>query len=177
MRNSVLLAGAMALGLALGAPQASATTTYIYTGAAFDGFYQWSGANSVTGSVTLLSPLGANLILANVTPVSFSFTEGTFTVDDSNAVSLTRFVFSTDALGNITDWSNFYTLDRQHYIQSTGPRSQGDGVLSGGSQAYNATAGAWSSPSVPEPATWTMMLIGFGALGAMLRRRSTGLAA
>jgi hypothetical protein len=26
-------------------------------------------------------------------------------------------------------------------------------------------------PGVPEPATWAMMLIGFGAMGTMLRRR------
>jgi hypothetical protein len=26
-------------------------------------------------------------------------------------------------------------------------------------------------PAVPEPATWAMMLLGFGALGGMLRRR------
>jgi hypothetical protein len=30
-----------------------------------------------------------------------------------------------------------------------------------------ATAGA-----VPEPATWAMMLVGFGALGMVMRRRS-----
>jgi hypothetical protein len=27
------------------------------------------------------------------------------------------------------------------------------------------------SPAVPEPATWAMMLLGFGAAGFMLRRR------
>lgn len=30
--------------------------------------------------------------------------------------------------------------------------------------------------AVPEPATWAMMIIGFGAAGAMLRRRRTALA-
>ena len=30
---------------------------------------------------------------------------------------------------------------------------------------------ASKGPAVPEPATWTMMILGFGAAGAMLRRR------
>ncbi len=29
----------------------------------------------------------------------------------------------------------------------------------------------WPIPGVPEPSTWAMMLLGFGGLGAMLRRR------
>jgi len=31
-------------------------------------------------------------------------------------------------------------------------------------------------PGVPEPATWTMKIVGFGAAGAMLRRRRTAVA-
>ena len=34
-----------------------------------------------------------------------------------------------------------------------------------------AAAGSLTISAVPEPATWAMMLIGFGAMGASLRRR------
>jgi PEP-CTERM motif len=41
------------------------------------------------------------------------------------------------------------------------------------------TAGFWTAtlpavtPGVPEPATWAMMLMGFGAMGFAIRRRNT----
>lgn len=44
-------------------------------------------------------------------------------------------------------------------------------VLSDGASVFVPPAGG-----VPEPATWTMMLVGFGGLGAVLRRRRHGMA-
>jgi hypothetical protein len=35
------------------------------------------------------------------------------------------------------------------------------------------TAGSQVMSAVPEPTTWAMMLIGFGAVGYSMRRRST----
>ncbi|MGZ3371658.1 MAG: PEPxxWA-CTERM sorting domain-containing protein, partial [Caulobacteraceae bacterium] len=35
----------------------------------------------------------------------------------------------------------------------------------------------WPVQGVPEPATWAMMLVGFGGLGAMLRQRKARAAA
>lgn len=34
-----------------------------------------------------------------------------------------------------------------------------------------ATAGGAVSPAVPEPATWAMMTLGFGAMGFAMRRK------
>ncbi len=39
--------------------------------------------------------------------------------------------------------------------------------------ANNEVAGGTFTTSVPEPASWAMMLVGFGALGVALRRRAT----
>jgi len=41
---------------------------------------------------------------------------------------------------------------------------------SGGNGSYSGTLAFAPSAAVPEPATWAMMIIGFGAAGAMLRR-------
>jgi hypothetical protein len=44
-----------------------------------------------------------------------------------------------------------------------------------GSYGGNATFTPTATPGVPEPSTWAMMLIGFGAVGfAMRRRRNEG---
>lgn len=36
---------------------------------------------------------------------------------------------------------------------------------------YNGTQGAAGAPGVPEPAAWALMILGFGATGAVLRQR------
>jgi hypothetical protein len=44
--------------------------------------------------------------------------------------------------------------------------------LPGGSNTAVYTLGSVTVPAVPEPATWAMMLGGFGLLGATMRRRA-----
>ncbi|MBS0479821.1 MAG: PEP-CTERM sorting domain-containing protein [Proteobacteria bacterium] len=38
--------------------------------------------------------------------------------------------------------------------------------------AHSLTVGGAATAGVPEPATWAMMMLGFGAMGASLRRRA-----
>ena len=57
--------------------------------------------------------------------------------------------------------------------------NSGDGPQSGGS-GYRLHVSIDNHPlqvAVPEPATWAMMLMGFGGLGALMRRRRATLAA
>ncbi len=54
--------------------------------------------------------------------------------------------------------------------------SYGCYLPSGGSIRY-LTSGYASTGAVPEPAAWTMMIVGFGGIGAVLRRRRIASAA
>jgi hypothetical protein len=43
----------------------------------------------------------------------------------------------------------------------------------GGEASFSGNNSLAATPQVPEPATWAMMLVGFGFLGAAMRRRSS----
>jgi opacity protein-like surface antigen len=52
----------------------------------------------------------------------------------------------------------------------------GFGLDNGGSYSNDSTGVNVTVASVPEPAAWAMMIVGFGASGAMIRRRKTATA-
>lgn len=91
----------------------------------------------------------------------------TFTVSNANGISLAGQGYSTDINGNLTA---FGTGNR------FGPNSGGwwfavDVVNSNGVTGAVGAGAPVLQTAVPEPATWAMMLGGFGLLGATMRRR------
>jgi len=72
------------------------------------------------------------------------------------------------------------------YRLNLGPNDNLDTILSkygaqSGARLYRTAdpcrdCGGGGGNEVPEPATWAMMIMGFGGVGAMLRRRRTALA-
>lgn|GEM_PF-1939308 len=104
------------LSALLAVPSAAlADTTYTYTGNPFTSFgtgtnNPYTASDSVSGSFTLATPLGANYN-GNLTidPTGFSFSDGinTITIQNVNAGLFghdTLRVFSTDANGVVTGW-------------------------------------------------------------------------
>jgi hypothetical protein len=58
----------------------------------------------------------------------------------------------------------------------TGPWAGTNGNQGNSDQLF-VRASASTTPGVPEPATWTTLIVGFGGIGAMMRRRTSKVAA
>jgi hypothetical protein len=74
--------------------------------------------------------------------------------------------------GNITNFNPFIqntgTFDLVLSSDMVSALNAGTTTITGAGFQYSTTAGTWTT-AVPEPATWAMMLLGFGGIGGMLR--------
>ena len=155
---------------------AAATSLFAFSGVAqaqsynysFDSgsFFNLTATNTYSATGGFTFDAGTNLI-SNVTysPVQtgsgptgpFNFTVGT-------ADSLTQVTFSGDGFGDFNTYFFAQSLALGGTSAITGGSFLGTNISAGGSVTA-ATA------AVPEPATWAMMLIGFGGVGVAMRRK------
>jgi len=156
---------------------AMATSVYTYTGNDFsDVTGPYTTSDSITGSLTISSPLAANLMFSenNVTPIAYSFTDGVQTFTNNSALTDVIFGFATDSEGNITGWLvSLSDGDDTNRIQTSGYV-----VLSLVDYAINNSA---EGQVVNEPGKWTiapepgsLLVVGAGLLAAGVRRRWAG---
>lgn len=168
------------------ATSASAQIVYTYSGNDFTSVYApgYTTSDKITGTLTLSSALPSSLTTltneaALVTSYSFSDGVNNFTAPCCNTGSQTLFEFATDASGNITDWNVTLETNDDHTgdLTTRGGTSASDQSLTaavlGGSNS--GAPGVWSlqsmSSPVPEPATWTLLLLGFAIVGWMVRTK------
>ena len=164
----------------------------------------YTTSDSATGWIELSSVLAANLNFATVTPLSFSFTDGVNTIDDSN-VTLSLFTFETDASGVIVGWginlgrsfeSSGTWFDQQIVTSSgalnpvtvetidfgvdilCGPGSSSLGCVIGGDPHYIQDGLVRDAPgawSYQVPAPATVALFGIGLAGLGWSKRQRSL--
>jgi hypothetical protein len=161
MKFSLPLALAASLSL-MGVSASNAAGLLYYTfspGSYFD--YGSPSVNTpVTGSFDFDTATG---ILSNVsyTSVSGSFTTGAeYTSGDA-----TQIYFGDIDSSNYDVYQLAGSLMNGGTVAINSGTHPAIGITAGGSLTTDAISG------VPEPATWAMMLIGFGGLGPVLRNR------
>jgi hypothetical protein len=154
---------------------ASAVVTYSYSGNNFTTVVDWpsvggtySNSMSVSGSMTLGAPLAPNLLNQGIAPLSFSFGDGRNTLTHASSFSSQSFYVSTNALGDLTNWSIYLqtplNIEPIRAILSSNDGSlvvdQGSIVPFAGSadSAETAQPGIWNL--VPEPSTAALLAAG-----------------
>jgi hypothetical protein len=137
-----------------------AGAVYTYTGNTYTEFF---GAScpplcNISGSFTLAAPLAANLPVAPITPLSFSFTDGLATIDSSNSATgpfgSTNFFVGTDAVGEITVWNNGYFSATNFMFSGTNP--PGCTGCSVTDQSGTISVAGYFGRVNDNPGTWTL---------------------
>jgi PEP-CTERM motif len=127
----------------------------------------------------LTSLLVSPFIFANGNSIFFSSAigdfSGTFNTVDADGLPANR-VLSGYALGTFTPSGIFGSFDGGAASLTLSFTQNGEnGAISGGFTL--STPPSPPPPSVPEPASWAMLIAGFGLTGAAMRRRRSAVAA
>ena len=104
----------------------------------------------------------------------FTFSTATFNLLGTGDVFFNGLVFGQDAGGN--DFSRIISGNGQNFggiTGTAGERFTGFQISATGLNSFEQLrlAGVQQVTAVPEPASWALMLLGFGAVGFSLRRK------
>jgi len=167
------------VALLLSAVGARADTTYSYTGNPMtDGTSPDvcnGGPCTITGSFTVATPLGDNVPFSysNITPESFSFTDGNQTI--ATGSSVLYFDFGTDASGDIDAWViQVYGLNAGTSFILTDNVGLDESYING-STAFNSNPGTWDPETTPtrtpEPSGLFLLSSGLLAVAFLAFRK------
>jgi hypothetical protein len=163
----VMMLGAGALALAANTAAVAATLVYTFNpGTSFD----FGGGNSydATGGFTYDTVLGQVTVVNYTAVQTGTGPTGPFIFTAATTVSPTIVNFTGDCCGDENEFTFAQSLATGGNIAITGFRYRSDLVLP---VTGSATA------AVPEPASWAMLLVGFGGMGLAMRARRKSMVA
>jgi MYXO-CTERM domain-containing protein len=115
-----------------------------------------------------VSLLGGGLDLLGASWTFIAAPEGSLADQFNDGSSVNGLEFAGVEVGSYDTFTqSFATTAGQTYVYSFDLNNSGDNQPSG----FRVTTSGLSTSAAPEPASWAMMLLGFGGLGAVLRRR------
>jgi len=89
----------------------------------------------------------------------------------NSAFDLSQFDFSFDTTGHTRNAMG-WTLEQFSFTNPTSGNVQLQFVGTNDNTPFGAAIGGINISAVPEPATWAMLLLGFGSIGMMMRRKN-----
>jgi hypothetical protein len=184
MKKQTGLAVVLAVALsALAFSSARASVVYTYEGNPFNLIQiPYTTGDRVTGSLTLATALAANLILAPVVPLSFSFSDGLQTISELNADISKIIDISTDDAGDISQWEirlsilpdRIATVSKTGQVDDFGASTTHDEITAVFSSIQDEP-GVWTSSISPTPLPAALPMFGTGlsvlGLFGWLRKR------
>jgi type VI secretion system secreted protein VgrG len=155
--------------------QLTGTLTLDYTGFADGVFVFQIGSALTTASASNVVVLGGGTESGLFWNVGSGATLGTSSVFAGNIIAGTSVTLDTGAsilCGRAIALTGAVTMDGNTISNTcSGAGALGSGRTDFGSRGFAGLAGPNGPGGVPEPASWAMLLVGFGLTGTMLRRR------
>lgn len=144
------------------ASRAFANFTYTYTGNSFTDIYNTTSTPliSISGSFTITSQLPANQSSYWITLTTYTFTDGSFTLDQANSSGVAE--LQTDAAGNITGWNvqvaGWYNGDDTLVLQTAKGFTGTVWPACDYSRLFVTATGVtlWQAHNTNSPGTWTV---------------------
>ena len=171
-------ATAVALGSFAGAASATVSLNVNETfasGATFSGVVDfaddYSSVTGVSGTLKGYQYGTTGYIGTGSDPISWVWYQGT-NFDSNSPTTFGTFLMDGTGPATIGVYSNFITFDYNYANPNHLTFDIGPDILSatnGGNNVIYSDPLVSGTFGVPEPATWALMMIGFGGLGAMLR--------
>jgi len=151
---------------------------YSYAGNWFQDFYTphppnpWTTNNRIIASFTVPAPLLNSNYGVQLTPLTYSISDGVFTLTPTNS-SADVFRISSNSSGQIVDWlivvvASAILNDNSISTASVTNVDQATDVYF--NTAKNSTAGSWRMSIVPTPEPASLITLSFGLVMTAVRR-------